>query len=148
GVYVVEDFRQLALEAREVGSSAGKLGKGIHLVVGLQPVSALNPASVAMGVQPYPQCATYADGVNRNVLGRLDLLDDLIEVNLAKGISPAGYQNDVLLSFDPLDPVQCVIERVEQIPLRESGYAHHVQRTHDCALILGEIHQNLRLHII
>src|SRR6202020_1889236 len=85
---------------------------------------------------------------NGHVLRILDLLGDLIQREPAEAVESGGDQYDVFLPFDPVQSIQRVIQSVENIGLGESWHAQLVQRAIDGFLILGEIHQNVGLHVV
>ena len=91
---------------------------------------------------------SHADGEDGDVVRGLDLLGDLVKGELAEGIHAGGDQDDVLASFDLVDPVQRVIEGVKQIGFGESWNAQLIQRAVDRLLVLGEVGQDMRLHVV
>ena len=87
-------------------------------------------------------------GKMRDVVRGLDFLGDLIEGELAERVDAGGDQNDVLAPFDLIHPVQRVVQSVEQIGLGESWNSQLVQRAVDGLLVLGEVRQDVRLHVV
>ena len=78
----------------------------------------------------------------------LDLLCDLVEVELAEGVHARGHQDDVLAALDLVDAVKRVIQGVKQIGFGESGHPQLVQGTVDRLFVLGEVGQDVRLHVV
>src|SRR6266478_7037492 len=95
---------------------------------------------------PFPCNPPHTDRKDGHVVRGLDLPRDLIQVNLAEAVEAGTDQDDVLVPFDLIDTVERVIESVEQIGLSKTGYAQLVQPAINCFLLLGEIHQRLRLN--
>src|SRR5271169_2769852 len=122
---VGEHLGERGLEAGKVRLSAGQVGKGVHLVVGLQvshaPVVAAtdnvdgSPRTLAgvsqTGILPG------ADGEDGDVARLLELFHHMIEVQLAEGIAAAGNQDDVLAALQPVQTVDGLVERVKEIGL-------------------------------
>ena len=70
-----------------------------------------------------------------------------VERDLAEGVAAAGDHNQFLVAGDAIQPVQRVIHGVEDIGLAETGNAQRVERAEDRLLVLGEVHQDVRLHV-
>jgi hypothetical protein len=77
------------------------------------------PAAMRFAVIPYREADT--DRVDCSVFRGLDFLQDLVESQFAEGIDAGGHQDDVLLAFDAIQPVERVEYRVEQIGFRKPG---------------------------
>jgi hypothetical protein len=78
----------------------------------------------------------------------LHFLGDLVEIQFAESVYTGTDQHHVLMSFNPVQSIQRVIECVEQIRFGESRHAEGVQPGHDCIFVLGEVHYDVRLHVI
>src|SRR5208282_2558787 len=124
---VVKNLRQLALEAGEVGAASGQLCERLHLVIRLQVVHVADwyhPAGAAMmHLAILAGRETNADGIDRDVLGGLDLLEGLVQGKLAEGVDSRGHKNDVFLAFDTINSVQGIEQRVKQVGFGETRHA-------------------------
>src|SRR5258708_18528061 len=89
---------------------------------------------------PFPCKPPDTDGKDGHVMGGLDLLRDLIQVNLAETVETGTDQNNVLVPLDPIHSVERVVESIEQVGLRKAGRAQLVQRSENRSLVLSEIH--------
>src|SRR6266568_3849959 len=94
----------------------------------------------AMRFKVFSDRESHADGKDGDVLGRLDLLRDLVEIQLTEGVHSGRYQDDVLAALNTLDPIHGVIERIEKVRFAESRDAQLIQSSECGLLILGEIH--------
>ena len=79
--------------------------------------------SAAARFKALAQKESHADREYRHVLRVLDLLHDLVEREFAERVDSRRYQDDVLLAFHAVKPIQCVVEGIEQISLRKSRNA-------------------------
>jgi hypothetical protein len=61
------------------------------------------------------------DGEDGDVLRGFDLLQNLVQGELGEGIAPGSDENDVLAALDAVEPVDPLIERVEDVGLAEAG---------------------------
>src|SRR4029077_13636153 len=118
---VPEQFGQFALETGEIGATAGHSSESLHFVIALQIVHVVHRnthamrISAAMHLAIFAHDETYADGENGDVFGGLDLFHDLVKVELTESIDPGRGQNNVLLAFDRVEPVERVIQSIEKI---------------------------------
>jgi hypothetical protein len=76
-----------------------------------------------------------------------DLLQDLVQVDFAEGVAAAGDHHQFLVSGHAIQAVERVIHRVEDVGLGPSRDTQQVQRAEDGLLVLGEVHQNVGLHV-
>src|SRR5436190_12396967 len=81
-------------------------------------------------------------------MAHLDFLLYLVERELAEGIKTGTDKNNVLVAFDAFKPVDGVVQRVEEVGLRKTGNAQLVEPCHQRILILGEVNQNVRMHVV
>ena len=84
--------------------------------------------------------------MGKMVTSLVDLIFFVIQ--LAESIDPGCNQNNVLVPLNAVYAIQRVIERVEQIGFRKPRNAQLVQRTVRLLLVLGEVGQNVILHVI
>src|SRR5208282_4856305 len=76
------------------------------------------------------------------------LLQNLVVGDFAESVDSAGHQNYVFLSFDAIQAVERVVERVELVGLVEAGDAQLVESANDSGLILGEVGEDVGLHVV
>src|SRR5208282_3098556 len=121
---VMKNLRQFALEARGVLPSAGQLGEGFELILVLQPPNASTERIVAPTgrFRAFSRLPSNADGIDGNVFGGLDLLQDLIQIQLAERIVSRRNQNDVFFAVDAVAAVDSVVNGVEEVALLESRH--------------------------
>src|SRR5580700_4056774 len=139
----------LSLKSRKVSAAAGDGCEGAHFVVGLQVIhfAGVN-AHAAPSLTQYPSDLSHADRENGHIFRILDLLGDLIQRELAEAVESGGDENDVFLAFNSIQAIQGIVQSIEQVSLSESGNAQLVQGPIDRVLVLSEIHQNVRLHVV
>src|SRR5208282_6502772 len=102
----------LSLKAREIGAASRHGGESAHFVIALQVIHVADGDAHAVGIAAAPGVGlailahdeSHADGENRYVFRVFHLFQNLIERELAEGIDPRGYENDILLSLDPVKP--------------------------------------------
>src|SRR5579863_5988603 len=150
---IVKYFGIFGFKPWLVEPSAGQTSKSTHFIVGLQIIHLADWNTQAVRscttgrFRPLAGHPTNADGINRNVLGGSNFLSDLVQIDLAETVEPGADQDDVLVAFNPLYAVEGVIHSVENVSFGEPGDAQLVNRAKHRALVLGEIHQNLRLDV-
>jgi hypothetical protein len=52
-------------------------------------------------------------GKNGHILGGFDFLEDLVKIEFAESVHAGTDQDDVLVSFNAIDAIQRVVERIE-----------------------------------
>ena len=105
--------------------------------------------------QPPGWVSQYSRNMNPTLIGKmvtslvsLTFFMILSQRKLAEGVDAGRYQDDVLLAFHAVQAIERVVESVEDIGLGESRNAQLVQRAVDRLLVLREVHQNVRLHVV
>src|SRR5882762_8725426 len=88
----VKNAGEFRLETREVSVPTCEAGESFHLVVALQVIHIVDGNAHAMGVAAavyftiISQCETHADRIYGDVFGGFDLLECLVERQLAESI--------------------------------------------------------------
>ena len=104
--------------------------------------------SALMGFAVLADDEADADWEYCHILGIADLLHDLVEGQLAERVNSRRDEDDVFLSLHPIQAVKGVIKRVKQVGFRESWDPQLVQGTVNRVLVLREVHQDVRLHVV
>src|SRR2546427_11553029 len=110
---VAENLGKFALKPGLVKASAGHARESVQLILGLQIIyvadgntDSVRVAGAAVRFTIIPQSPPDADRENRDIAGALDLLHDLIEVELAKGVHARGDHDHVFAALDTVQSVQ------------------------------------------
>src|SRR4051812_40534148 len=148
GSDVGEDFLEVGSEQWEVGVAAGPLGERTKLVIALQVVHARDRAHGAVRIRHFADELSRSDAVDGDIARTLHLAVDLVEPQLAERVEAARDQDDVLVSLDAFQTIDGVVERVKEVVLVEAGDAERTERVIDLVLVLGEVHQDVRTHIV
>src|SRR5438270_180109 len=89
-----------------------------------------------------------AYGNNRHVVRALNLFRYLVQVELTEGVNTSANKDHVLVPFDPVQPVERVIQCVKQVGLGKARHSQSIESTHYGILVLRKVDYNIRLHVI
>jgi len=143
-----EDVGQSSLEHRVEAQSSGHPGEGLHLVVGLEIVHAGDRSHTSAGVGQLTYKRSGPDGEDGDVLGGLDLSEDLIEREPGEGVAAGSDEDDVLASLDTTGSVERFVEGVEEVGIGEAGDDKRGERIADDLLVVGEVGQDVSAEIV
>jgi len=139
-----EVVRGFGDEARLKAHAAGHVGKGAHLVVGLQIVHIAELlVEAAAAFSHGADESTGGDGEDGDIGGFADLVEHLVEGELGEGVAAGGDDDDVLLAVNTADAVKAFVKSVEEVALAEAGDAELVNVLHELAFVLGEVGDDL-----
>ena len=143
-----KDVGQRALEHGIKAQAAGHLGKGAHLIVGLQVVHPGDRTETAAGVSHLSDIGTGTDREDGDVRGRFDLCKHLVKRDLRERVATGADQDNVLATFDAANSVECFVKGVKAVGVGKAGNHKGSEGVADHLFVVREVRQDVGAQVV